>query len=132
MKNPCMHQVRRSCMLYRACSLAVIAPTPPNGKIKKVLTDHLVHLVLAWVFSTGCYDPDHDFKEQESSVYDFILQHPVPEGMMYPLQYVRYNLSCILYLRKKKNCNRMREHRKGIHGKNNSQTEKKQTVNPVI
>jgi uncharacterized alpha-E superfamily protein len=120
MKNHCAHQVRRGSILYRACSMTVIMPSTVNGKMMTVVTDHLVHLVLTWALCAGCYEPEHDFKEQEHRVFDFVLQHPIPDVMMYPIQRVRANLGHILYLRKEKNCTRMRQQRNGTYtGKRN-------------
>jgi hypothetical protein len=71
--------------------------------------------VLTWALAAGHYNPGEDFKEQEHRVFEFILQHPIPEEMVYPLGKVRLNLGAIVALRKMKNALRMREQRKGTN-----------------
>jgi hypothetical protein len=117
MTNNYLYQVRRNTILYRACSMSINVPATTTKKGKRLLTDHLLHLVLTWAYSGGSYNPQCAFKQQEQQVFQFLLHEPIPSSMINPVLLVRLNLLHIFSIRRFVDSSGVRQLRKAQRNK---------------
>ena len=105
-----LYAIYRRTILYRACLKASANGEVSGEKWKmKVVSDHLVHLVLTWAVESGVYDCKKEFKSQQQEIILAILHDPTPELIEHPMNLVRQKLWDILHEQ------RFNKSRKGRH-----------------